>query len=254
MTRMLQNVSFQRLRSRRLVTALLLLFAAAISSHLDNSSVVRAVQPQRSANSGRATQDATGRFQVGLNAYQAERYAEAQRELLPLLAANPDSFEINELTGLVYVALGQDEKAHTYLAKAVRLNPTSAAAHTTLAANLVRVHRNTEAEAPFRKVVELEPQSYDSNHNLGAFYIQTDELTQALPYLKRAQEINPRAYNNGYDLALAYEQTGNLDKARSQVEQLLKVNDTAELHSLLAEIEERAKNYLASAAQFEQAV
>src|SRR5260370_18174715 len=98
MTRMLQNVSFQRLRSRRLVTALLLLFASAICSDLDNSSVVLAVQQPRSAKSGRATQDATGRFQVGVNAYQPERYAEAQRELLPLPAANPNSFDIIDLT------------------------------------------------------------------------------------------------------------------------------------------------------------
>ena len=251
---MLQNVSFLRLGSRRFMTPLVLIFASAVCSDLDSSSVTLAAQQPHSAKPSRTTQEVTRRFQVAVTAYQAERYAEAQRELLPLLAGNPDSFEINELTGLVYVALGQDEKAYTYLAKAVRLNPTSAAAHTTLAATLVRVRRNTEAEVQFRKVVELEPQGYDANHNLGAFYIQTDDLTQALPYLKRAQEINPRAYNNGYDLALAYEQTENLDKARSQVEQLLKINDTAELHSLLAEIEERAKNYLASAAQFEQAV
>jgi len=51
----------------------------------------------------------------------------------------------------------------------------------------------------------------------------------------------------------AYPGVGSLDKARGQVEQLLKISDTAELHSLLGEIEESAKNYLVSVAQFEQA-
>ena len=253
MNRLLQNVSFQYLGSRRFMTALLLIFASAICSDLDSSSVALAAQQPRSAKSDQTTTDATRRFQAAVAAYQAQKYAEAQRQLLPLLAANPNSFEINELTGLVDAALGQDEEAHKYLAKAVRLNPSSVAADTALAGNLVRLHRNTEAEAQFRKVVELEPRSYDANHNLGEFYIQNHKLAKALPYLERAQETNPRAYNNGYDLALAYEQTGNLDKARSQVEQLLKINDTAELHSLLGEIEERAKNYLVSVAQFEQA-
>jgi tetratricopeptide (TPR) repeat protein len=253
MTTMLQNVHLQYLRTCR-TKVLLLISTSAICSSLHISSLTLAAQQPRSEKSSRISQKVTRAFQDAVTAYQAERYAEAQRKLRPLLAADPDSFEINELTGLVCVALGQDEKAHMFLAKAARLNPASAAAHTTLAANLVRVHRNTEAEAQFRKVVDLEPQSYDANHNLGEFYIQTHALAQAIPYLKRAQEINPHAYNNGYDLALAYEQTGNLDKARSQVEQLLKINDTAELHSFLAEIEERAKNYLVSAAQFEQAV
>jgi tetratricopeptide (TPR) repeat protein len=248
MISMLPGVYCRYLGIGRSTATLLLLFGCATCSGFGSPE-----QAPRPEKSGHASEETTRRFQAAVAAYQAERYGEAQGELIPLLAANPNSFEINELTGLVYVALGQDEKAHAYLLKAVRLNPGSAAANTTLAANLVRLHRNAEAEAEFRKVVELEPQSYDANHNLGEFYIQNHKLAKALPYLESAQETNPRAYNNGYDLALAYEQTGNLDKARSQVQQLLKINDTAELHSLLGEIEERAKNYLVSVAQFEQA-
>src|SRR5882762_5139377 len=236
MIEMLPSVYCRYLRIGRSTAALLLLFGCATCSGFDSPE-----QPRQSEKSGQAAEETTRGFKAAVAAYQAERYGEAQRELIPLLAANPNSFEINELTGLVYVALGQDEKAHAHLLTAVRLNPGSAAAHTTLAANLVRLHRNAEAEAEFRKVVELEPRSYDANHNLGEFYIQNHKLAEALPYLERAQERNPRAYNNGYDLALAYEQTGNLDKARGQVEQLLKINDTAELHSLLGEIEERSE-------------
>jgi tetratricopeptide (TPR) repeat protein len=248
MLSMLPSVYCRYLRIGRSTAALLFLFGCVTCSGFDSPD-----EPRQSENNGQASEENTHRFQAAVAAYQAERYGEAQLELTPLLAANPSSFEINELTGLVYVALGQDEKAHTYLLRAVRLHPGSAPASTTLAANLVRLHRNAEAEAEFRKVVELEPRSYDANHNLGEFYIQNHKLAEALPYLERAQERNPGAYNNGYDLALAYEQTGNLDKARGQVEQLLKINDTAELHSLLGEIEERAKNYLVSVAQFEQA-
>jgi tetratricopeptide (TPR) repeat protein len=235
------------------VGTLLLIFASAICSGFGSSQSAAAEPRPRSAKPGQTGEETTRRFQAAVAAYQAQRFAEALGELLPLLATNPDSFEMNELTGLVYVALGQDERAYTYLAKAVRLQPTSGAANTTLAANLVRLHRDAEAEAQFRKALELGPRSYDANHNLGEFYIQTHKLQQSLPYLKRAQEINARGYNNGYDLALAYEQTGDLDQARRQVQQLLQINDTAELHSLLAEIEERAKNYLVAAAQFEQA-
>jgi tetratricopeptide (TPR) repeat protein len=248
MISMLPSVYCRYLGIGRSTAALLLLFGCATCSGFDSPD-----EPPRSEKSGQAAEETTRRFQVAVAAYQAERYAEAQRELIPLLAANPNSFEVNELTGLVYVALGQDENAHAYLLRAVRLNPGSAAASTTLAGNLVRLHRDAEAEVEFRKVVELEPRSYDANHNLGEFYIQNHKLAEALPYLRRAQETNPSAYNNGYDLALAYEQTGNVDKARGQVERLLKINDTAELHSLLGEIEERAKNYLVSVAQFEQA-
>jgi len=169
------------------------------------------------------------------------------------LTGNPNNSDVNELAGLVQVSMGQDDKAHSYLAKAVRLNPNVAEWRTTLAVNLLKLHRNGEAEAQFRKAVGLEPTNYDTNHNLGEFYIQTGNLMAAIPYLRRAQRLNPNSYSNGYDLALACEQTGELDQARRQLQSLIKINDRAELHNLLAEVEEKSRNYLASAGEYEKA-
>jgi len=198
-------------------------------------------------------EDAKRRFQAALVLYRSGKYAEAEQQVQPLHKGNPDSFEINELSGLIYAALGRDHDANPYLTKAVQINPNLPDARTTLAANLVRLHRMTEAEVHLQKAVELAPQAYDANHNLGELYIQLNKLQQAIPYLNRAQEINPAAYNNGYDLSLAYERIGNLEQARQQLQALITVNDTAELHSLLGVIEEKSKNYLASAAEFEKA-
>jgi tetratricopeptide (TPR) repeat protein len=205
------------------------------------------------SESAQQTKDVERRFHAALTLYRAGKFIDAQQQLQALYKANPNSFEINELTGLVYAALGRDEDANSYLTKAVRINPNLPDARTTLAANLVRLHRTTEAEVHLRKAVELAPQTYDANHNLGELYIQLSKLQEAVPYLKRAQEINPSAYNNGYDLALAFEHLGNREQARQQLDELIRVNDTAELHSLLGVIEEKSKNFLASAAEFEKA-
>ena len=200
------------------------------------------------------TESATSpRFASALAAYQAQQYATAQRELEPLLKSAPDSFEVNELMGLVYAAQGRPPEANRFLARAVQLNPKVAEARTALATNLLALHRADQAELQFKKVVELEPKSYDANHNLGEFYIQSGNIVGAIPFLKRAQEIDPSAYNNGYDLALALEQTGKLDDARGQLQGLISVHDSAELHSLLGEVEEKSRNYVSSAAQYEQA-
>ena len=216
--------------------------------------VASAAQGRHAEKSDPGQGDANRRFAAAVAAYQAGDYTKALRELEVLLATYPNSFEINEMTGLVYVALGQDDKANPYLARAVELRPNVVAAGTTLATNLLRLNRQTEAEAMFRKVVGLEPGSYDANHNLGVFYLQTGRLVLAIPYLERAYQINPRAYNNAYDLALAYKQTGNLEKARSQLQELIRVSDRAELHVLLGEVEEKAGHYLAAAAHYEKAV
>ena len=193
------------------------------------------------------------RFLSALAAYKSQQYETAQKELEPLAKLAPGSFEINELLGLVYVAQGKQEQANSLLAKAVRLRPNVAEARTALATNLLALHRVSEAQTQFRSVVALEPQSYDANHNLGEFYIETGSVSQAIPFLRRAQEIDPAAYNNGYDLSLALEQVGRLDDARRQLEKLVTLHDSAELHGLLGEVEEKSGDYVSAVRQYEQA-
>jgi tetratricopeptide (TPR) repeat protein len=193
------------------------------------------------------------RFLSALAAYRAERYVSAQAELEQLVKAVPNSFEINELLGLVYVAQDKQEQANRFLTKAVRLRPKAAGARTALGTNLLVLHRANEAEVQFKKVVEMTPQSYDANHNLGEFYIQIGKIADAVPFLKRGQEIDRTAYNNGYDLALALDQLGRIDESREQLQQLLTLRDSAELHSLLGEVEEKAHHYISSAGEYEQA-
>jgi tetratricopeptide (TPR) repeat protein len=200
---------------------------------------------------GRQTLDRT--FQSALSHFNAGEYATAQRELESLLKALPKSFDVLELLGQVYSAEGQDEKAAAPFEQAVRLRPQSGPARNNLAANLVRRGKMSLAEKEFHKVVELEPESFDANHNLAAFYLREGKIAAAIPYLEKAQSRNPDAYDNGYDLALAYAEESRLPEARRQIQELLKQKDTAELHNLLAGVEEKARNYVAAVNEYEKA-
>jgi len=247
--RMFRETGGVRFRCRRV------LFLACLG--IGNWLLYSGPLPVRAAQSGSqavpASEDVTRGFQTALSLYRSGRYTEAQHQLQPLLETNPSNFEINELTGLILAATGDDEKAASFLSQAVRIKPDLPEGRTALAASLVRLHRMGEAEIQLRQAVALAPQSYDTNHNLGELYIQLDRLHEALPCLKRAHEIDPADYNNGYDLSLAYERTGDLDHARQQLNALIRIRDKAELHSLLGEVEEQAKNYMQSAAELETA-
>ena len=192
-------------------------------------------------------------FQSATAHYEAKEYAEAAKELEPLLARLPDSFEVNELMGLVYAAQGLDEKANRYLKTATRLKPNDAAARTNLAVNLVHLGKDSLAEVEFKKAVELEPQSFDANHNLGEFYVRCGKLAAAVPYLKKAQSLDSSSYANGYDLALALVETREYDAARRLLRDMIQRQDTAELRNLLAETEEKAGDYMAAATEYERA-
>ncbi len=192
-------------------------------------------------------------YQEAVATYEAGRYAEAAAQLEVLLPHAPDSFAIHEMLGLSYAALSQDKRALGHLETAVRLQPGSVAARTSLASVLNRLGKPQLAGEQFRKALELEPNDFDANHNLGEFYVQTGKTAAALPLLERAQRLDPSSYENGYDLALADFLSGKLGDARQLVQTLVRQKNTGELHDLLGEIEEKDGKFVEAANEFETA-
>jgi tetratricopeptide (TPR) repeat protein len=193
------------------------------------------------------------KFQSAVAQYESGRFAEAAAQLETLLHEVPESFDVHELLGLVYAAQSLDVQANQHLEKAVRLKPESAAARTNLAANLARMGKLELAEAEFKKAIKLEPRNFDANHNLGELYARAGKVTAAAPFLEQAHRIDPSSYDNGYDLALAYVLTGRIGDARQLVQDLLKKKNTAELHNLLGEIEEKDGKFVPAANEYEAA-
>jgi len=238
--------SMGRRKARRAWGVALLLSFAALPT--------ASARPQQAA--GSASQDASEldrQFQSAAARFDAGDYAAAEQEVRPLLERAPDNSQVNELAGLIYAAQGKDREASPYLEKAVRLDPKSGAAHTNLAADLARLGDNARAEAEFRKALELEPKSFEANHDLAEFYVRLGKFQAAIPYFKQARAIDPSSLENRYDLALAELRAGQFDEARREIQALVQQKDSAELHSLLADLEERAGNYLASAHEYELA-
>ena len=202
---------------------------------------------------GQERQNKDELFQSAVSLYEAGKYAEAVGPLEKLVKEAPETFEVQELLGLVYAAQAEDAKANKHLAKAVRLEPGSAEARSNLAASYARLGKMELAQEQFLRAAELDPKNYETNHNLGEIYVRQGMVAKAVPYLEKAQRIKSSSYDNGYDLALAYMVTGRLTEARTAAEELLKVKETAELHNLLAHIEEKAGNYIAAANEFQAA-
>ncbi|MCI0660036.1 MAG: tetratricopeptide repeat protein [Acidobacteria bacterium] len=124
---------------------------------------------------------------------------------------------------------------------------SSAAQSETGGSNPARIERTLKDE------LRRDPESFDANHHLGEFYIKQGKLAAAIPYLEKAQQINPTHYTNSHDLALAYFQAEKFAHARAQIQNILKWKETAELHSLLGDVEAKAGNLVAAAEEFQRA-
>ena len=157
-------------------------------------------------------QDLDAEFKAAVAQYESHKYPEAATQLEKLVREVPESFEVQELLGLVYAAQSQNDKANEHLEKAVRLKPDSATARTNLGNNLLRLGKLDLAEQQFKRAAALAPQDYEANHNLGEFYARSNKIAEAVPLFERAQQIDPSAYDNGYDLALAYLLTRTLER------------------------------------------
>lgn len=208
---------------------------------------------QNRAGASSRDQQLNTQFQAAVKQYNAGNYAEAAAQLESLLREVPQSFEAHELLGMAYAGESKSSLANEHLHEAVRLKPNSAAARTNLAANLIGMGDLEGARQQLKKAVTLEPRNYDANHNLGEIYLKQGKIADAIPFLKQAQRIKPNAYDNGYDLSLAYLLTGHSDSAGQLVHALLKTQNTAELHNLLGQVEEKNGNFVPAANEFETA-
>jgi len=72
--------------------------------------------------------------------------------------------------------------------------------------------------------------------------------------LQAAFQLDPRNAEIEYDLALACKGTGDFSRAREHARRLLAIKESADLHRLAGELEEKLSDPLAAVHEFEQAV
>ncbi len=109
------------------------------------------------------------------------------------------------------------------------------------------------AEDQLKQQLAQHPDGYQANHNLGEFYAQRKNYRAAVVYLDKAYRVDPSAYENAYDLALSQLLAGDVPSARRIAGQLLQVQDRAELHNLIAAIEEASGNFREAAGEYQTA-
>ncbi len=108
-------------------------------------------------------------------------------------------------------------------------------------------------EKTLREAAEREPGSFDANHRLGMLLLGDGKAREALPYLEQASELNSGDYANAYELALARCVLGDYERARTSAQDLLAHQDRAELHHLLADIEEKTGKPLEAVREYRRA-
>ncbi len=103
------------------------------------------------------------------------------------------------------------------------------------------------------EVLRANPDSFEANHQLGEYYLSINNAKEGIPYLEKAQELQPGSNSTTYDLALAYFQTQRFAKTQGLLRDLIRREDSAELHNLLGRVEEALGNPALAVKEFQLA-
>jgi tetratricopeptide (TPR) repeat protein len=111
-----------------------------------------------------------------------------------------------------------------------------------------------ESESKLRAALAHAPGSFEANHELGEFYLHAGRYRESIPLLQSCLQLDPANHANEFDLAIALMDAGDLTLAREHAQKLLAIKESAELHRLAGELDEKLGDPLAAVHEFEQAV
>jgi len=184
---------------------------------------------------------------------QEKNYDEAAKIYENLAYAHSDNKDILNDLGVMYLALGDYEKAEESFLKVLNLDPlydkarenlktlykklginkevpeipNEDMAYIQLGLNYYTNNNYTKAIEAFSKALEINNKSVEAMNNLGATSYMMGDLDKAILYFEKAIELN-RNYVEAYgNLAYAYLEKNDLSKAEEVLKEGLKYNPNA---------------------------
>lgn len=111
----------------------------------------------------------------------------------------------------------------------------------------------TESENVLQTAVEKNPKDFAANRSLGLFYFRVGRYQDAVHPLEIAYQADTGNYDNEYNLAQALEGAGDPAQARDHVQKLLGRRQSADLHRMEGELDEKLNDPLSAVHEFQQA-
>ena len=161
---------------------------------------------------------------AAVQAYTAQRYAEAQFICGQVLTFQPDNFDALSLLGIAQLDAGDKETAEATLKRALSLEPRSAEAHCNYGVALFELKRFEEARACYERAVKLKPRYPTALNNLGNAWKHLGHAEKALEFYRKAIEID-RSYADAWaNSGSAHLMLGHLTEAEPCLIEALRLN------------------------------
>ena len=112
---------------------------------------------------------------------------------------------------------------------------------------------SAETETSLRAALAHDPRNFDANRRLGSLLVASGKSSEALLFLERAHQLRSDNIESARELAKAYAAVGRDHEARATAEAVLARQDSADLHHLLADLDEKEQRPLQAVREYQRA-
>ena len=197
--------------------------------------------------------NANAHFNLGSLYLSQQQFGDALPHLQRAYQRQPDMAENAYKLALCYFFLRRHEEAGKLLAALEPQAREQAEVLLLLGLNHAALGHEADAKSAFDRALRQLPSSPEIYETLGQMFFGLGLHAEAVPVFERAFENNPDSYPVAYALALAYQGAGQREKARSAAQRALEKWETADLHHLLAGVNEELGSYVEAVQHFRRA-
>jgi tetratricopeptide (TPR) repeat protein len=194
-------------------------------------------------------------FSQALTLHQVGRLAEAEKNYLQILTAQPKHFDSLHLLGVIYHQRGNYAEAVHQFDVALKINPKAAAAHSNRGNALKELKRLDEALASYDKAIALKPDHAAAFNNRGNALKALKRIDEALASYDKAIALKSdyaEAFNNR---GAALQELKRLDEALASYDKATALKpDYAEAFNNRGAVLQELKRFDEALASYDKAI
>ena len=130
-------------------------------------------------------------FNLAVKNYQEDKIDIAQNLYIKILEIDPNHSASHNNHGVIFLRLGENQKAKDCFERAIEINPNYTDAHNNLGNVFQELGENQKAKECFEKAIKINPNYADAHNNLGVIFKELKEYQKAKSCIEKALEIDP---------------------------------------------------------------
>jgi tetratricopeptide (TPR) repeat protein len=163
-------------------------------------------------------------FDLAVQKHQNNNLQDAQNYYQKVLEIDPNHSQTLNNLGVIFLGLGENQKAKECFEKAIKNNPNDVSAHNNLGNIFKGLRENQKAKECYEKAIEINPNYAIAHYNLGIVFKKLREHQKAKECYEKAIGIDPNYVNAHNNLGVIFKDLGQYQKAKGCFEKAIEID------------------------------